>query len=269
MKRGISISIFASILVLTIGFLISSCSNDKKVVDDIYKDQNNDQNNDKSDNITDKEVAKNTEEDKLKEEAEGSIDKQTIENTQEPKEEFKEEAVTDEKKLNELKEFIDKVHYNYLFVPNLETGEITESEMQLFAIAHIYQYEHQELKFDAEKFLLYIPKKNVEEVINRFFDYIFVNHKKPAEESIQYKNGNYIIPAIDLALDDIVNTKKVTRISKYEYKYIYDKVDQYENVIDTFEVVLEQKKNKCIIKSFKKYVDPAKEVNEDQKKDVQ
>ena len=88
-----------------------------------------------------------------------------------------ETIVTDEKLITEIKSFLKPFYYNYLF-DGTETGNISDSDMQLFAISFVYQYEYNELPFDAQKFILYIPDKNVTEVIQRFFDYEFINHKK-------------------------------------------------------------------------------------------
>lgn len=248
MRKGIVL-----LLSFVLVFSISGCKKDKNVDKDIYIEDNVDTN-----------VTETPMEDTY-EEVEGIevVEEQEKSNLVDSKEVL----VSDTKIINKLSEIVEKVHYNYLFDPNLETGEITESAMQLFAISHIYQYEYQELKQDTEKLILYIPRENVENVIKKFFDHDFRKHGKPSVDIVEYKEGNYLMPFVDIGLNTTVKNKKVVKLGDFSYKYIYDEVDQYNNVVDTFEALIEERDGRYILKNYKKYVEPTSEEVEQKETD--
>lgn len=156
--------------------------------------------------------------------------------------------VTDEVIKNDLQLFVEKFYFNYLFKTASPEGVLTEGEMQLFAISYIYQFEHQELTFDASSFVLYIPEERVSEVIERFFDVEFTNHRFPEETNITYENGYYLMPARDDAFGTPPVITQIMQISDFDYKIFFEGNAKYEAVI-------EDREGRYILVNFKK-IDP-------------
>lgn len=160
--------------------------------------------------------------------------------------------VNNEAIISEIQDFIEKFYYNYLFRPESELGEITEKDMQLFAISYIYQFEYEDLRFDLDKFVLYIPEENVSEVIKTFFDYDFTNHKYPENAAIDYENGYYLMKAQDDKFGAKPIIKEALKYSDSNYKIVFSSssVDSKED----FEVIIREVKNRWVMLNFKKMV---------------
>lgn len=164
--------------------------------------------------------------------------------------------VTDEDLKEQIKQYFEKFYYNIMFMPESETGEITESDMQLFAISFIYQYEYNELRFDAEKFVLYIPEENVTEVINRFFDYEFIDHGNPADSMITYEDGFYLMPGVDKEWDK-PELIEVTKTSDFGYKALFEITSEIQAVDDPtmyYEIIIEERESRFVMLNYKKIV---------------
>lgn len=161
--------------------------------------------------------------------------------------------VTNEGLIAEIQAFVEMFYYNFLFAPQLETGELTETDKQLFAISYIYQHEHEGLRFDSEKFLLYIPEANVSEVIKRYFDYEFTQHKYPENSPITYENGYYLMKATTKELGAKPVIKEAIDLGESKYKVIFASSDA--NVKEHFEATIQEKDNRLILLSYKKVVE--------------
>ncbi|NDL67116.1 hypothetical protein [Anaerotalea alkaliphila] len=98
----------------------------------------------------------------------------------------------------EIRRFIGYFHFNYLFQPDNGTGAISPRAMQLFAVSYIYQHANQDLVFDTTEFMLRIPYARLEEVVERFFGVEFHAHSQPEGTGVQFVNGEYLMPAMDL-----------------------------------------------------------------------
>ncbi len=161
--------------------------------------------------------------------------------------------VTDQGLLTEFQSFIEKFYYSFLFAPKSESGKISEMDMQLFAISFIYQYEYTDLRFDADQFVLYIPKDNVTEVINRFFDYNFIYHRYPLDSQIAYEDGYYLMPARDDDLKPVPVISQVLKLSDFTYKISYaSSVAGAEH----FEAVVEEREGRYTLVNFMKVEAP-------------
>lgn len=159
--------------------------------------------------------------------------------------------VANEGLLTDLQGFIENFYYNYLFAPQLESGAFTETDMQLFAISYIYQYEYEGLRFDSEKFLLYIPEENVTEVIKRFFDYDFTQHKYPENSSITYENGYYLMKATTQELGEKPIIKEAIDYGNSKYKVVFESSDP--NVNEYIVAMIEEKAGRFILLTYKKF----------------
>lgn len=157
--------------------------------------------------------------------------------------------VTNEGLLSEFQGFIEKFYYNFLFKPQSETGELTETDMQLFAISFIYQFEYNELRFDSEKFVLYIPEANVTEVIKRFFNYDFTAHKYPENSPITYENGYYLMKARDEDFGAKPVIKEALQLSSNSYKIVFGSSDTI--VKDYYEAIIEEKAGRWVLLNYK------------------
>lgn len=164
--------------------------------------------------------------------------------------------VTDDMILSDLQAYIEKFYYNFLFAPKSELGEVTEMDMQLFAISYIYQYEYTELRFDADEFVLYIPDDYVSEVIKRFFDYDFVNHRYPLDSKVTYKDGYYLMPARD---EDFGPQPKSTilKLSDFDYKVVFTATR--DGIEEAFEAIIEEREGRYILLNYKKNSKPETE----------
>lgn len=162
--------------------------------------------------------------------------------------------VTETAKLADFLDYIEKFYYNFLFNPNSETGKMTESDMQLFAISYIYQYEYAELRFDSEKFILYVPDTHVSEVIKRFFDYNFTNHKYPENTDIAYEDGYYLMPAKDENLGAKPTITQALKLSDFDYKVVFKSSDSNAPKVH-YEAILEERDGRYIMINCKKISD--------------
>lgn len=96
-----------------------------------------------------------------------------------------------------MKAWLEYFYYNNLFDKELnnETGEISPDAMLSFAASYIMQMESQGLRFDTDTFRLYIPKKQMEEVVLRFFDKKIEAHHSLSQHEILFEDDNYVIKA--------------------------------------------------------------------------
>jgi len=161
------------------------------------------------------------------------------------------EPVTNEGLMSDLQGFVENFYYNYLFAPQLESGAFTETDMQLFAISYIYQYANEGLRFDSEKFLLYIPEENVSEVIKRFFDYDFTKHKYPENSSITYENGYYLMKATTDKLGEKPVIKEAIDYGNSKYKVVFESSDP--NVNEYIVAMIEEKEGRFVLLTYKKF----------------
>lgn len=159
-------------------------------------------------------------------------------------------SITNEGLLSELQAFIENFYYNFLFSPQLDTGVLSETDMQLFAISYIYQYEYEDLRFDSEKFLLYIPEENVSEVVKRFFDYEITQHKYPENSSITYENGYYLMKATSEELGAKPIIKEAVVYDESKYKVVFESSDTNAN--EYIVATIQEKEDRFILLTYKK-----------------
>ena len=105
--------------------------------------------------------------------------------------------VKDITEIKRMKAWLEYFYYNNLFDKELnsETGAISPDAMLSFAASYIMQMENQGLRFDTDTFRLYIPKKQMEEVVLRFFDKKIEAHHSLSQHEILFEDDNYVIKA--------------------------------------------------------------------------
>ena len=100
--------------------------------------------------------------------------------------------VKDIAEIKNMKSWLEYFYYNNLFDKELnnETGEISPDAMLSFAASYIMQMESRGLRFDTDTFRLYIPKKQMEEVVLRFFDKRIEEHPSLSQHEIFFEEDN-------------------------------------------------------------------------------
>lgn len=167
-------------------------------------------------------------------------------------------SASETEKLNQVKGFIEFFHYNYLFKANNETGAIDELQMQAFAISYIYQYEHQELVFDTDTFILHMPFELVEDVIKKFFDVDFTNHGAWKDETIKMENGEYLMPAKETGWTSELVLKTAKKVSDFNTEVTCEVVSpDTKSVKLIITALIEDRNGRMIMKNYKTAVPPA------------
>lgn len=139
-----------------------------------------------------------TEPEPAKQKAETGSEVKTDESTEEViSKSFVPVQVKDITEIKRMKAWLEYFYYNNLFDKELnsETGEISPDAMLSFAASYIMQMESQGLRFDTDTFRLYIPKKQMEEVVLRFFDKKIETHHSLSQHEILFEDDNYVIKA--------------------------------------------------------------------------
>lgn len=139
-----------------------------------------------------------TEPEPAKQKAETGSEVKTDESTEEViSKSFVPVQVKDITEIKRMKAWLEYFYYNNLFDKELnnETGEISPDAMLSFAASYIMQMESQGLRFDTDTFRLYIPKKQMEEVVLRFFDKKIEAHHSLSQHEILFEEDNYVIKA--------------------------------------------------------------------------
>lgn len=158
--------------------------------------------------------------------------------------------ITNEGLLNELNEFVSDFYFNFLFSPKSETGIITEADMKLFAVSHIFQFDNQDLRFDSEKFVLYIPKEKVAKTIKLYFDYEIKEHNSPENPNITYAEGYYLMKAINKDIKGKPVIKEAFQMDNGKYKL---RIFSSDTAVKEYsEAVIEEKNGKFILVTYKK-----------------
>ncbi len=132
--------------------------------------------------------------------------------------------VEDEELSKKIMEFISPLYYNIIFGSSSYDNGFTEKDMKLFAVSYVYQHEYSELKFDTEKFILYVPKQRVEELVKEYFDKDVKEHGSYEEDGIIYEKGFYLMPAADNVWSEemIIENIEKTGDFTYEVKVMFD-----------------------------------------------
>ncbi len=156
----------------------------------------------------------------------------------------------DEEVVSKLTKFVDPIYFNIIFGNKSFDEGFTEKDMKLFAISYIYQHEHKDLKFDTEKFILYVPSKRVEELVKSYFDVTVQGHATYEEEGIEFKNGFYLMPAADTIWTEHMIVEKVEKINAdtYEVKVMFDSPD---GALPKKLITVQEKDGKYILKGYK------------------
>ncbi len=117
----------------------------------------------------------------------------------------------------EILEFLDPFYYNLFFGQGSYDEGITEGDMTKFAVSYIYQHEYNELKFDTDNFILYVPQERVDELVDKFFDVTIMSHQSFIDDNLMYEDGYYLMPAADMGWIDTMSIDTVTVTGDFSY----------------------------------------------------
>ncbi|MDA3846951.1 MAG: hypothetical protein PF505_10495, partial [Vallitaleaceae bacterium] len=170
-------------------------------------------------------------------------------------------ANIDENTLSEIISMVDYAYYNYLWNPSTELDAIKQEDMQKFAISYIYQYEYNELFFDTNDFVLYIPDNLVTEMVRLFFDESFIIHKIDSD-IVTYVDDNYLMPAVDGGqlydpeITEILKTSDFVYTVKFKSSDPNIGIDQ-EKI--SYQIHLEEREGRLIYTSYKMIIEEPEE----------
>lgn len=116
--------------------------------------------------------------------------------------------------------YLDPIYYNVFFGYGDYVEGITEEDMIKFAISYIYQHEYNELKFDTTDFILYVPEKRVEALVEKYFDVRVSGHHSFVEEDVLYEDGYYLMPAVDTGWDEEISVEEASATGDFSYEII-------------------------------------------------
>lgn len=170
-------------------------------------------------------------------------------------------VMTDIEKMKNIKEFIKTFYYNNLFTkePMGEQGDVTEDMMLAFAISHIMQVDHEELKFDADTFRLYIPEKNVEDTISKYFGKIFDNHHPIDKYKVTYEEGIYTTEGDLETWPTRLDLLKALKMGDFTYKAYFSGFNTETNEVDhQVVVVVEERDGRFILTNYRMVTDKSK-----------
>jgi len=167
------------------------------------------------------------------------------------------DADVDSQTLSEIIKMVDYAYYNYLWEPSTELETIKQVDMQKFAISYIYQYEYNELFFDTNNFVLYIPDATVKTIVKLFFDTTFVIHDIDSD-IVAHEDGNYLMPAMDNGQRYKPMITKIIKVSDFEYKVIFKSTDTNIGVDEpkvSYSIILDEREGRFIYSSYKMIIE--------------
>lgn len=116
-----------------------------------------------------------------------------------------------------METFLDPIYYNIFFGQGNYIEGIDEGAMVKFAISYIYQHEYNELKFDTTSFVLYVPGKRVEEIVEKYFDYHITGHHSFIEANVMYEDDFYLMPAVDTGWSETLSVDAAKATGDFSY----------------------------------------------------
>ena len=122
-----------------------------------------------------------------------------------------------------LTAFLDPIYYNIFFGHGDFTEGISQDDMIKFAVSYIYQHEYNELKFDTTDFILYVPEKRVEALVEKYFDVSLKRHHSFIDDNLMYEDGFYLMPAVDTGWGEKLSIGKVTPTGDFSYDVLMER----------------------------------------------
>ncbi len=168
--------------------------------------------------------------------------------------------VKDISEIKQMRSWLEYFYYNNLFDKNLnnETGEISEDAMMSFAASYIMQLEHQGLRFDPDTFRLYIPQKQLEEVVLRFFDKKITEHRSLSEHGILFEEEHYVIQADSREWPTRLDMLSVTEIAPKVYSSVLNGNNTEIGQIDhQIKAEFQWAEDHYVLKKYQMISDPA------------
>lgn len=160
-------------------------------------------------------------------------------------------TVDDPQLKTKMTTFLELFYYNIYFGGNdySENG-ITEDDMVKFAISCIYQHDYNELKFDTESFILYVPAERVDELVLKYFNHKVSNHYSFEEENIMYEENTYLMPALDVGWSEEMLVTNITKAGDFAYEVTFE-VGNNENIIErVYTVILELQGQRFVLTKY-------------------
>ena len=162
--------------------------------------------------------------------------------------------------IKKMKAWLEYFYYNNLFDKELnnETGEISPDAMLSFAASYIMQMESQGLRFDTDTFRLYIPKKQMEEVVLRFFDKKIEEHHSLSQHEILFEDDQYVIKADLREWPTRLDVLSITEIAPKVYLAILNGNNTEVGQIDhQVKAEFEWDSDHYVLKKYQMITDPA------------
>lgn len=146
--------------------------------------------------------------------------------------------------------FLDPVYYNLFFGHGNYVDGIMEEDMIKFAISYIYQHEYNELKFDTTDFILFVPEKRVEEIVERYFDFSVTGHHSFIEDNLMYEDGYYLMPAVDAGWNDVMTIESATATGDFSYEIIFNVTNEMDETQVAYKTGIEVRNDRYVLMSY-------------------
>lgn len=159
-------------------------------------------------------------------------------------------SVDDPAFIAQVQNFIELFYYNLFFVEGDFTEGIDEGTKIKFAISYIYQHEYNELKFDTETFVLYVPEDRVEALVEKYFGSKVSGHSSFETENIPYEDGYYLMPAVDAGWTDEVVIEGIEQSGDFDYLVRFANVYEDGTAGGNYEADLTLKDGRLIMSGF-------------------
>lgn len=155
--------------------------------------------------------------------------------------------------------FLEPIYYNIFFGHGDYVDGIAEEDMVKFAISYIYQHEYNELKFDTQQFILYVPEKRVETLVKKYFDKSVSGHHSFVEENVLYEDGYYLMPAVDTGWNDTISIAKVSAAGDYSYEVILKVTSENSEKVTQYRVAIEMRDDHYVLTGYTHVVEAVEE----------
>ncbi len=169
-------------------------------------------------------------------------------------------VVEDEETIGILQAYLEDFYFNYYFYEGVdkESGNIGADAMTLFALSYIMQYEREELRFDYENFILFIPADHVISVIQEYFYRQLDVFEGYEELGISYEDDMYSVIVEGGEWDVDLEVDTVEKLGDFTYLVKCNAVSKASGMVrETVEAVVDESHEGLVLINY--IVDEAEE----------
>lgn len=131
-------------------------------------------------------------------------------------------SVDDQALVTQITEYMHRIYFNYYFSRSLDADQnVNQDTMIRFGLSYIMQYQNKDLKFDYEKYQLYIPTRLIGEVVEQYFDYKPEQYPDYPEDNIKRDKDLYIVPVEDGCWNQALGLTELVRNDKGILKAVF------------------------------------------------